>query len=210
MAIAIAIETPLQDEVRALIADLNDAMNAQEPDTPEEFKFRMTAEEMAGPETTLWVARREGRAVGIGALLRHPDGLGEVKRMYVRPDQQGQGVAGRIIEAIDADPGEGFSASNHGLQNPAWAAASWCDSPRTVLATMSGPSMTTVAQSYPEAATNPLRSGGFRMTTPPRGSRCRTFTGHSLKVHVRRQCSPFTEHPTTDDSQPHCMEAHQR
>lgn len=101
MAISIAVETPLQDEVRALIADLNDAMNAQEPDTPEEFKFRMTAEEMAGPETTLWVARREGRAVGIGALLRHPGGLGEVKRMYVRPDQQGQGVAGRIIEAIE-------------------------------------------------------------------------------------------------------------
>lgn len=101
MGLEIAVETPLQDDVRALIAELNDAMNAQEPDTPEEFKFRMTAEDMAGPETTVWVARRDGRAVGCGALLRHPGGLGEVKRMYVRPDQQGQGVARSILQAIE-------------------------------------------------------------------------------------------------------------
>lgn len=101
MGMEIAVETPLQDDVRALIAELNDAMNAQEPDTPEAFKFRMTAEDMAGPETTLWVARRDGRAVGCGALLRHRDGLGEIKRMYVRPDQQGQGVARLILQAIE-------------------------------------------------------------------------------------------------------------
>lgn len=101
MALEIAVETPLQDDVRTLIAELNDAMNAQEPDTPEEFKFRMTAEEMAGPETTVWVARLDGAAVGCGALLRHRDGLGEVKRMYVSPGMQGQGVAGRLLLAIE-------------------------------------------------------------------------------------------------------------
>jgi putative acetyltransferase len=101
MAIEIAIETPLQDDMRALIVELNDAMNAQEPDTPEEFKFRMTAEEMAGPETTVWIARLDGNAVGCGALLRHGEGYGEVKRMYVRPGMQGRGIAGLILSAIE-------------------------------------------------------------------------------------------------------------
>ena len=101
MAVEIAVETPLQDDVRALLDELNEAMNAQGPDIPDEFKFRMTVEEMAGPETTLWVARRQGEAVGCGALLRHRAGLAEVKRMYVRPGMQGQGIAGRILNAIE-------------------------------------------------------------------------------------------------------------
>lgn len=101
MAIEIAIETPLQDDVRALVAELNDAINAQEPETPEEFKFRMTAEEMAGPETTVWVARQNGRAIGCGALLRHAQGYGEVKRMYVRAPAKGLGVGGLILRAIE-------------------------------------------------------------------------------------------------------------
>lgn len=111
MKVEIAVETPLQDDVRALVAELNDAMDAQSPDTPEEFNFRMTAEEMAGPETTLWVARQDGRAVGCGALLRHGQGFGEVKRMYVRAEAQGCGVGGRMLDAILAQAqAEGLSA----------------------------------------------------------------------------------------------------
>lgn len=102
MAITVAIESPLQDEVRSLIADLNAAMNAQEPDTPDEFHFRMTAEQMAGPDTIVWIARSKGQAIGCGALLYHPEGYGEVKRMYVRPQMQGQGVAGLILDQIIA------------------------------------------------------------------------------------------------------------
>ena len=101
MAVEIAVETPLQDDVRALIAELNGAISAQEPDTPEEFNFRMTADEMAGPETTVWVARLDGEAVGCGALLRHAGGFGEIKRMYVRPSAQGRGVAGLMLAAIE-------------------------------------------------------------------------------------------------------------
>lgn len=97
--LAIAIETPLQHEVRALIGELNAALLAL---TPPEFCFHMTAEQIAEPETTLFVARIDGRAVGIGALRRHGDGVGEVKRMYVRPELQGQGIGGRILDAIEA------------------------------------------------------------------------------------------------------------
>lgn len=99
MAISVAIESPLQDEVRRLIGELNQALLAL---TPAEFCFHMTAEEMARPDTTVFVAREDGVAIACGALRRHDGGIGEVKRMYTRPAHQGRGVGGRILSAIEA------------------------------------------------------------------------------------------------------------
>jgi len=83
MAITIAVETPLQDDVRGLVAELNAYLI---PLTPREFQFQLTVEQMAEPSVTLFVARdAEGRSVGMGALKEHGDGLGEVKRMYTLP-----------------------------------------------------------------------------------------------------------------------------
>lgn len=97
MAVTIAAESPLQDDVRALIAELNDTLLDL---TPPEFCFHMTVEEMAGPETTVFVARDGGDAVACGALLRHGEGIGEVKRMYTRPSHQGRRLGGRILDEI--------------------------------------------------------------------------------------------------------------
>ena len=100
MEVSIAIETPLQDDVRALVADLNAYMI---PLTPREFQFQLTVEEMAAPDITLFVARdAEGRAVGMGALKDHGQGLGEVKRMYTLPNLRGQRLGARLLEAIEA------------------------------------------------------------------------------------------------------------
>src|SRR5690606_39679035 len=99
MDIAIAAETPLQDDVRALIAELNRELLAL---TPPEFCYHMTAEQMATPATTLFVARDEGRAVACGALHRHEGGVGEVKRMYTRPSHRGRGIGGMIVGRIEA------------------------------------------------------------------------------------------------------------
>ncbi|WP_062116447.1 GNAT family N-acetyltransferase [Aureimonas sp. AU40] len=98
-SVEIREETPLQDDVRALIAELNAFL---EPLCPPEFRFCMTAEEMAAPNTTVFVARRDGVAIGCGALLRHDAELAEVKRMYVRQTEQGRGVGGAILERIVA------------------------------------------------------------------------------------------------------------
>jgi len=98
MAIAIAIETPLQDDVRALVARLNDHLL---PLSPLEFQFKMTVEQMADSDTTLFVARDEsGRAVGMGALKAHGPELGEVKRMYTVPEVRGQRVGRQLLERI--------------------------------------------------------------------------------------------------------------
>lgn len=98
-AVTIAIEDPRNDEVRGLIGELNDALLAL---TPPEFCWHMSVEEMAGPETTVWIARLDGVAIACGALRRHEGGLGEVKRMYTKPDAQGQGIGGQILERIEA------------------------------------------------------------------------------------------------------------
>lgn len=99
MPITIAIESPLQDEVRALIADLNDYLLSL---TPPEGCWHMTVEEMAAPDTTVFVARDDGKAIACGALRRHEGGIGEVKRMWTNPAYQGRGIGGHILEAVMA------------------------------------------------------------------------------------------------------------
>lgn len=100
MAVSIAIETPLQDDVRGLVARLNDHLL---PLSPLEFQFKMTVEQMAESDTTLFVARDEaGRAVGMGALKVHSAVLGEVKRMFTDPQVRGQRIGSALLEAIVA------------------------------------------------------------------------------------------------------------
>ncbi|MES1198549.1 MAG: GNAT family N-acetyltransferase [Pseudomonadota bacterium] len=95
----IAVETPLQDDVRALVSALNDWALTE---TPREFCHHMTVDQMAQPDTTVFIARDEaGAAIGMGALRRHEEGLGEVKRMFTQPDVRGGGVAGRIVGEIE-------------------------------------------------------------------------------------------------------------
>lgn len=107
MAIEIAVESPLQDEVRGLIAELNATLLDL---TPAEFCFHMTAEQMADPDTTVFIARDNGEAVGCGALKRHEGGLGEVKRMYTRPTHRGKKIGAEIVRHIETlARGEGIS-----------------------------------------------------------------------------------------------------
>ncbi|MGE0743025.1 MAG: GNAT family N-acetyltransferase [Hyphomonadaceae bacterium] len=99
-SVAIATETPLSDDVRALVAALNEWALQQ---TPREFTHHMTVEQMAQADTTVFIARdASGAAVAMGALKRHADGLGEVKRMFTRPNVRGGGLAGQIVAKIEA------------------------------------------------------------------------------------------------------------
>jgi putative acetyltransferase len=99
MAVTIAIESPLQDEVRELVSQLNDHLL---PLSPLEFQFKMTVEQMADAETTVFVARNDaGRAVGIGALRVISADEGEVKRMYTSQSVRGQRVGSALLEAIE-------------------------------------------------------------------------------------------------------------
>ena len=98
MAITVSVESPLQDEVRQLIAELNQVLLSL---TPPEFCFHMTVEQMAESDTSVFIARDDGAAVGCGALKRHHGGIGEVKRMYTRPSHRGMKIGAMIVERIE-------------------------------------------------------------------------------------------------------------
>ena len=89
MAISVVAETPLQDDVRALVAELNATLLEL---TPSEFVSHLTVEQMAGLDTTVFIARDDGAVVACGALKRHDGGVGEVKRMYTRPSHRGRRI----------------------------------------------------------------------------------------------------------------------
>jgi putative acetyltransferase len=100
MAVTVAIESPLQDDVRQLVKELNAYLN---PLSPPEFQFQMTVEQMADSATTLFVARDEsGAAVGMGALKIQSPEMAEVKRMYTRPEIRGQRIGVALLDAIVA------------------------------------------------------------------------------------------------------------
>ncbi|MEO3385941.1 GNAT family N-acetyltransferase [Mesorhizobium sp. CAU 1741] len=99
MSVSITAETPLQDDIRRLVAELNAYMM---PLTPREFQFQMTVEQMAEATLTLFVARdAQGKPVGMGALKEHGGGLGEVKRMYTLPEVRGQRVGAQLLQRIE-------------------------------------------------------------------------------------------------------------
>jgi putative acetyltransferase len=98
MHITVAAESPLSDDVRRLIAELNATLLAL---TPAEFCSHLTVEEMAAPLTCVFVARAGGVAVACGALRRHAGGIGEVKRMYTEPAYQRRGIGARILGEIE-------------------------------------------------------------------------------------------------------------
>lgn len=100
MSFTLSSETPLQDDVRNLVAALNAHL---QPLSPPEFQFQMTAEQMAEPDTHVFVVRdADGRAVGMGALKVHSEDLGEVKRMYTVPEVRGKRVGRMILDAVEA------------------------------------------------------------------------------------------------------------
>lgn len=99
MSFTIAEETPLQDDVRTLVAALNAHLT---PLSPPEFQFQLTVEQMADPSTHLLVVRDEdGKAVGMGALKVHSDKMGELKRMFTLPEVRGKRLGSLILKALE-------------------------------------------------------------------------------------------------------------
>ena len=58
-------------------------------------------EEMTPPGGFFVVARRDGRAVGCGALIRIDERCGEIKRMWTAPAARGRGVARRVLRKLE-------------------------------------------------------------------------------------------------------------
>lgn len=55
------------------------------------------------PEGVFYLVRRGGHLAGMGGVRRTPDGMSEMKRVFVRPDQRGGGLGAVIVKRLIAD-----------------------------------------------------------------------------------------------------------
>jgi DNA-binding MarR family transcriptional regulator/N-acetylglutamate synthase-like GNAT family acetyltransferase len=109
--IEVAVEDPHSADAGACLdayfAEIDDrfetgfAFDAAEP---------FDVSDMVEPEGLLLVARLDGRPVGCGALHFFPDGVADVKRMWVDPAARGLGLGRRLMDDLEAE------ARRHGVR----------------------------------------------------------------------------------------------
>ncbi|MBS7791036.1 GNAT family N-acetyltransferase [Roseococcus sp. SDR] len=99
MSLVVAVETPRQAEVAALLALSDSIAQVLYPGEP---RRALNPETLDAPGIHLLVARREGAAVGCCAVLAGGDGTAELKRMVVMPADRRQGVGQALLQAAEA------------------------------------------------------------------------------------------------------------
>lgn len=94
----ITFETPDQPDVHALIQELDAYLYSL---YPAESVYALELSSLLKPGVLFAVARdAAGLALGCGAMVLNPE-YGEIKRMYVRPQARGQGLARGLMEALE-------------------------------------------------------------------------------------------------------------
>lgn len=99
MTAELVIERGDPREARALLEASHAMM--MELFEPDSCHF-LSLDALAGPDIAFFVARRDGRVVGCGALAIR-DGYGEIKSMFVDPDARGTGVAAGLMGQLEAE-----------------------------------------------------------------------------------------------------------
>ena len=92
----------LSATARSLIEALNAELLGRYPEEGA-CHFRLDATEVADGQGAFLIAFRSGQPVGCGAVRRIETDSGEVKRMYVVPQERGRGVGWAILNAIQAE-----------------------------------------------------------------------------------------------------------
>jgi putative acetyltransferase len=98
--IAIARESPRQDDVIALIRQSDALMQSL---YPAESNHLVDVESLAAINVHFLVAREQGRALGCGAFVLGEAGQAEMKRVFVAPAARGKGVARVLMEALERE-----------------------------------------------------------------------------------------------------------
>ncbi|MFC5462756.1 GNAT family N-acetyltransferase [Massilia niabensis] len=95
----IEFETPDQPAVHELIGELDAYLYSL---YPAENVYALDISSLCHSSVLFAVVRdAAGAPIGCGAIVIKPE-YGEVKRIYVRPQARGQGIARRLIEALEA------------------------------------------------------------------------------------------------------------
>lgn len=97
--ITIALESPEQAEVLALLRASDTYHKALYPD---ESNHLLDPAELAVDSARFIVARRDGVAVGCGAVVIQVNRSAEIKRMWVRPETRGTGLGRRLLNKLES------------------------------------------------------------------------------------------------------------
>ena len=102
MTLTVALEHPNAEGVAELVRQGDEYGLSL---YPAESYYALDPASLAGPDVRLFVARRDGVAVGIAALVLGPAGANapeaELKRMFVAPEARGAGVATALLTAVE-------------------------------------------------------------------------------------------------------------
>jgi putative acetyltransferase len=96
---SVAIENPRQPEIERLLA-VSDAYAAEL--YPPDSCYLLDVSELEAPGVTVFVARVDGEALGMAALVFGGEPHPELKRLVVDDRARGQGLAGQLLAAIEA------------------------------------------------------------------------------------------------------------
>jgi len=101
LSLSIGPEPFASSDAQRLIAALDAGLAELYP--PEQrFGPNLKAQHLEDGRGTFLVARDEGRAVACGAVRMLDATTGEIKRMYVEPDQRGRGVGRAVLGRLEA------------------------------------------------------------------------------------------------------------
>ncbi len=98
-AITIELVTTATDDVRALVAELDEILSAEYP--PEQ-RHGLQLDAIFQPHIRFFVASVGGVAVGCAGVALFGD-FAEVKRMYVREQARGRGVAEALLTRLETE-----------------------------------------------------------------------------------------------------------
>ena len=98
MTVSIAAEPARQPDVEELLRQSDRfAFDLY----PADSCYLLDISELEAPGVTMFVAREQGVAMGIAALVDRGDGTAEVKRVYVPDSARGKGVAGALLIELE-------------------------------------------------------------------------------------------------------------
>jgi GNAT superfamily N-acetyltransferase len=94
-------QTTPDDPDTVLLIDRLNAELIDLADDPSENHFTLTTDQVTGTNGVMVRARLDDNLIGCGALRRIGPGVGELKRMFVLPDQRGTRIGAAILDVLE-------------------------------------------------------------------------------------------------------------
>ena len=94
---------PRRPEARQALKQYIEELNDRIPGMCVDPRDADDVDNFTAPGGVFLLAYREDAVVGCGAVRTFAPGVGELKRMWVRPDDRGTGVGSRLLKALTAE-----------------------------------------------------------------------------------------------------------